>query len=68
MCKESLTGYYVALSDETEQSRREEHQVSRMKEPSSVQQQLENRFVNERAVHPRMMTSVELHNSLFTLT
>ena len=46
----------------------EEHHVSGMKEPSSVQQRLENRFVNERAVHPRVMTSVELHNSLFALT
>jgi len=46
----------------------DEHNVSRMKEPSSVKQQLENRFVNERAVHPHMMTSVELHNSLFPLT
>jgi len=44
---------------------KEEHHVSRMKEASSVKQQFENRFVNERAVHPGMMTAVELHNSFY---
>jgi hypothetical protein len=45
----------------------ETHHVSKMKHPSSAMQQLKNRFVNERAVHPRILTSVELHNSLFIL-
>jgi hypothetical protein len=68
MCKESLTGYHVALSGDTEQRRRRGTSRLEVKEPSSAKQGLEKRFVNERAVHPRMLTCFELHNSLFTLT
>jgi hypothetical protein len=44
---------------------KQERHISRMKEASSAKQQFEKRFVNERAVHPGMMTSAELHNSLY---
>jgi hypothetical protein len=68
MCKESLTGYHVALSGDTEQRRLRDTSRLEVKELSFAKQRLENRIVNERAVHPHMLTYFELHNPLFTLT